>query len=111
MNAGKDAALGKSAVARDAALGAAKPPGLRREQHQEGKDGEGGGIRLVMSRPAARRTPAASGSTKAFWVGGGAGEAWGGSEPVVASIGLTEGKEGRSSGPRTKAWGRVGRWR
>ena len=26
------------------------------------------------------------------WVGGGAGEAWGGSEPVVASIGLTEGK-------------------
>jgi len=27
---------------------------------------------------------------------------------VVASIGLTEGGEGRSSEPRTKAWSRVG---
>jgi len=72
---------------------------------------------LVVSRPGARRALAASGSTEewfsaggdAFWVGGGgAGEAWGGSEPVVASIGLTEGKGGRSSEPRTTAWSRVG---
>jgi len=38
----------------------------------------------------------------------GAGEAWGGPEPVVAPMGLTEGKEGRSSELRTKAWSRVG---
>jgi len=38
----------------------------------------------------------------------GAGEALGRSEPVAAPIGLTEGKEGRSSEPRTKAWRRVG---
>ena len=38
----------------------------------------------------------------------GAGEALRGPEPVVAYVGLTEGKEGRSSEPRTKAWSRVG---
>ena len=38
----------------------------------------------------------------------GAGKAWGGSEPLVAFIGLTKGKEGRSSKPRAKAWTRVG---
>ena len=32
---------------------------------------EKGGIRLVVSRPGARRAPAASGSTEACWVGGG----------------------------------------
>ena len=61
---GKGAALSTSAAARDAALGAVKPSRLRREHHQEGKDGEGGGIRLVVSRPGARRAPAASGSTE-----------------------------------------------
>ena len=42
-----------------------------------------------------------------LWGWRGAGEALRGSEPVVASIGLTEGKEGGSSGPRTKAWSRA----
>ena len=76
-----------AAAARDAALGAAKPPRPRREHHQEGEDGEGGVIRLVVSRPGARRAPAASGSTEhewiwvsaggdAFWFGGGLEEAW-----------------------------------
>jgi len=70
----------------------------------------------VVSRLGARRAPVASGSTEewfsaggdAAWVGGGLEkEAWGGSEPAVASVGLTEGKEGRSSESRTKAWSRV----
>ena len=83
---GKGAALSTSAAARDAALGAAKPPRLRREHHQEGEVGEGEVIRLVVSRPGARRAPAASGSTEhewrvsaggdAFWFGGGLEEAW-----------------------------------
>ena len=63
------------------------------------------GIRLVLSLPGARRTTAASGSTEelfsaggdAFWVGG-AGEAWGGSEPVAASVGLTEGSRAHRLG-------------
>ena len=61
------------------------------QHHQEGEVGDGGVIRLVVSRPGARRAPAASGSTEhkwiwvsaggdAFWFGGGLEEAWWGSE-------------------------------
>ena len=112
---GKSAAMSTSAAARDAALGAAKPPRLRREHHQEGKDGEGGvfawwcrvqecgALRRHWDRPKNCFQPAAT----PFWFEG-AGEARGGSKPVVTSIGLTEGKEGGSSEPRTKAWSRVG---
>ena len=83
----------------------------------EGKGWRRGGIRLVVSRPGARHALAASGPTEewlstgggAFWVRKGLEELGEGSELVVASIGLTEGKGGRGSGPRTKAWSRWGK--
>ena len=49
------AALITSTAARDTALGAAKPPGLWREPHQEWEDGEGGAFywwRRVQERGA-----------------------------------------------------------
>ena len=77
---GKNAAPSTSAAARDAALGAAKPPRLRREHHQEEKDGEGAGFaRLcrVQERGALRRhrdrpkNEWFSAGGDAFWAGGG----------------------------------------
>ena len=77
VRSGKGHGAEHSAAARDAALRAAKPPRLRRERHQEGEGwrrGAGGGrmekrgIRLVVSRPGARRAPAASGSTEDEWI-------------------------------------------
>ena len=87
-------------------LGSGKTSEAAKGALSGGKGWRRGGICLVVSRPGARRAPAASGSTEEWFLAGatpfglkGAGEAWGGSEPVVASIGLTEGKGGRSSEP------------
>ena len=69
----------------------------------------------VASRSAARsgdigidRRLSAGGD--AFWLLGWRGleKLGGGLEPLVTSIGLTEGKKGRSTRPRKRAWSRVG---
>ena len=59
---------------------------------------EEGGYSLddVASRSAARSGGIGIDRSLLGWRG--AGEAWGGSEPAVASIGLTEGKGGRTRG-------------
>ena len=71
---------------------------------------------MVVSRSAARsggicidRRMVFSRRRRLLGWKGGAGEAWGGLEPVVAPIGLTEGKEGRSPRPSQEKgmeWGR-----
>jgi len=74
-------------------------PHMRRENHQEGKDGERGVFAWwcrVQERGALRRHRIDRKMVFSRWrriLGWrGAGEDWGGSEPVVASIGLTAGK-------------------